>query len=80
MANYKEMYKLLFNEITDTINRLEQIQQKVEELYLETPDTLVALAAGSASDSVGHKQETAWGEGETSNRLVSALSKSSALE
>ena len=34
MENYKEMYLTLFNAITDEIERLKDLQQKVEELYL----------------------------------------------
>ena len=34
MENYKEMYLTLFNAITDEIERLKELQQKVEELYI----------------------------------------------
>ena len=34
MENYKEMYLTLFNAITDEIERLKDLQQKVEELYI----------------------------------------------
>ena len=34
MENYKEMYLTLFNAITDEIVRLKELQQKVEEMYI----------------------------------------------
>ena len=36
MADYKEMYYQLFNEITDVIEKLKEIQCKMEEMYAET--------------------------------------------
>lgn len=38
MPNYKEMYLKLFNEITDTIEHLRQLQRDTEEMYIsESP-------------------------------------------
>ena len=34
MENYKEMYLTLFNGITDEIERLKELQKKVEEMYI----------------------------------------------
>lgn len=34
MEIYKEMYIELFNAITDEIERLKEIQRKVEEMYI----------------------------------------------
>ena len=34
MENYKEMYLTLFNAITDEIERLKEIQQMVEDMYI----------------------------------------------
>ena len=34
MEDYKEMYLSLFNAITDEIERLKELQQKVEEIYI----------------------------------------------
>ena len=34
MEKYKEMYLTLFNAITDEIERLKELQQKVEEMYI----------------------------------------------
>ena len=35
MADYKEMYYQLFNEVTDVIEQLKQIQCKMEEMHAE---------------------------------------------
>jgi len=39
MNDYKEMYFLLFNKITDTIESLQEIQQQAEELYIEQEES-----------------------------------------
>ena len=36
MDNYKEMYLILFNAITDAIKILEEAQKKTEEIYINT--------------------------------------------
>ena len=43
MPNYKKMYHILFNEISETIERLQMIQQKAEELYINSDDTLLHI-------------------------------------
>ncbi|RPF43155.1 hypothetical protein EDD70_2115 [Hydrogenoanaerobacterium saccharovorans] len=40
MPEYQKMYSSLFNEITDTIERLKKIQQDVEELYISTDEPI----------------------------------------
>ncbi len=41
MADYQELYLKLFNNITDTIEQLQQIQKDAEELFIsqENNDT-----------------------------------------
>lgn len=39
MPDYKKMYYLLFNEITNTIEQLQIAQQRAEELYMDSEDT-----------------------------------------
>ena len=34
MNDYEEMYKALFNKITDVIEELKEVQQQVEEMYI----------------------------------------------
>lgn len=35
MADYKKMYLMLFNKITDVIEELEKIQQMTEKVYMD---------------------------------------------
>ncbi len=35
MPDYEKLYHKLFNEITETIEKLQKIQQDTEELYLD---------------------------------------------
>lgn len=39
MPDYRKMYSLLFNEITNVIEQLRRIQIKTEELYMESEET-----------------------------------------
>ena len=34
MSDYKELYFKLFNEITDVIGKLKEIQKQAEEMYI----------------------------------------------
>lgn len=36
MADYKKMYHTLFNEVTDTITKLQEAQKKAEEIYIKS--------------------------------------------
>lgn len=36
MENYKDMYFQLFNQITDVIEQLKEIQKKAEEMYINS--------------------------------------------
>ena len=38
MADYKEMYYKLFNEVSDVIEKLKEIQCKMEEMYTEASE------------------------------------------
>lgn len=40
MPDYQKMYKTLFNEVSNTIERLQIIQQEVEELYISAEEPL----------------------------------------
>lgn len=37
MADYKKLYFMLFNKLTDLSEEIATIQQQAEELYLELP-------------------------------------------
>lgn len=36
MVDYKEMYTILFNKVTDIIEELKQVQCQTEELYIQS--------------------------------------------
>jgi hypothetical protein len=38
MADYKKMYSILFNKITDLIEELQEVQKQTEALYLGSPE------------------------------------------
>lgn len=38
MADYKSMYYKLFNEVTDTIERLQKIQQECEQIFIDSEE------------------------------------------
>ena len=41
MADYRKMYDLLFNDVTDAISLLQRAQQKTEELFISGDDGVV---------------------------------------
>ena len=43
MPDYKEMYFTLFRELTKVIDQLQQVQQKMEEMYIDCEDNLVVF-------------------------------------
>lgn len=43
MTDYKDMYFLLLNKITDTIKDLQEIQQQAEEMYLAQEDSITRI-------------------------------------
>ena len=38
MADYKKMYTILFNKITDVIEELQEVQKETEDLYIDSPE------------------------------------------
>lgn len=41
MPDYQEMYHSLFNDVTDAISKLQQAQQKTEEMYMDSKETVL---------------------------------------
>ena len=41
MPDYQKMYHLLFNDVTDAIAKLQQAQQKTEEMYMDSKETVL---------------------------------------
>jgi len=58
MADYAKMYRLLFNVQTDTINTLRglilnliEAHQKVEDMYIDAPETNVTVLGAHPQES-----------------------------
>lgn len=43
MADYQNMYVTLFRGVTKAINTLQEVQQKTEELFIESDDAPIRL-------------------------------------
>lgn len=43
MTDYKDMYFLFLNRITDIIQDLQEIQQQAEEMYIVQDDTITRM-------------------------------------
>lgn len=41
MPDYQKMYHALFNDVTDAISKLQQAQQKTEEMYMDSKETVL---------------------------------------
>ena len=41
MPDYQKMYHSLFNDVTDAISKLQQAQQKTEEMYMDSRETVL---------------------------------------
>lgn len=50
MTDYKEMYFLLFNKITETILNLQEVQQQAEEMYISQENFLSHIIYLSAKE------------------------------
>ena len=50
MPDYQKMYHSLFNDVTDTISNLQQAQQKTEEMYVGSKESVLTALRGGASE------------------------------
>lgn len=57
MPDYQKMYHSLFNDVTEVITKLQQAQQKTEELYINSKETVLTPLHGGASEKEP-KEET----------------------
>lgn len=57
MPDYKEMYHILFHEMTKAISVLQNVQQKTEEMYIgdDPADSLIVMNPNQGSD--GDKEQ-----------------------
>ena len=44
LPNYKKMYLILVDEVTNTIDGLKSALEKAEDIYVESDDTVIELA------------------------------------
>ncbi len=44
LPNYKKMYLILVDEVTNTIDGLKSALEKAEDIYVESDDTAIELA------------------------------------
>lgn len=44
MSDYKKMYYILFNKITDVIGELQSIQRQTEEIYISGKEQIIELS------------------------------------
>ncbi|MDO0824932.1 hypothetical protein [Desulfosporosinus nitroreducens] len=51
MVDYKEMYSILFNKMTDIIEEIQQVQRQTEDMFIYGKDReFVLLKSGEDSD------------------------------
>ena len=50
MPDYQKMYHSLFNDVTDTITKLQQAQQKTEEMYIDSKETVLTTLRGGIGE------------------------------
>lgn len=43
MPNYRNMYYILFNKITNIIDELKEVQQLTEEIYMQSDNKIIKL-------------------------------------
>lgn len=43
MPDYKKMYLELFNAVTDAIEKLQEVQKKTEQMYIEAEEKEVVI-------------------------------------
>ncbi len=43
MVDYKKMYYLLFNKITDTIRELQEVQKQAVEMYVSADEWIIKI-------------------------------------
>ena len=48
MPDYQKMYHSLFNDVTDAVTKLQQAQQKTEEMYMDSKETVLTTFPGGS--------------------------------
>lgn len=50
MPDYQKMYHSLFNDVTDAISKLQEAQQKTEEIYMNSNEPVLTPLRGGAEE------------------------------
>lgn len=48
MPDYQKMYHSLFNDVTDAVTKLQQAQQRTEEMYIDSKETVLTTFLGGS--------------------------------
>jgi len=52
MPDYQKMYYALFNDVTNVVSKLQQAQQKTEEMYVDSMEAqLISLQGGDKKET-----------------------------
>ena len=51
MTDYQKMYRSLFNDVTDAVTKLQQAQQKTEEMYMDSTETVLTPLRGGEKET-----------------------------
>lgn len=57
MVDYQQMYKMLFNKMTDIIEEIQHVQRQTEEMYIHSTDSeLILVKSGRNSEESVQKE------------------------
>jgi len=57
MVHYEQMYKILFNKMTDIIEEIQEIQRQTEEMFMQGKDSEFILLKSSGNSEQPEKKE-----------------------
>jgi hypothetical protein len=57
MADYKKMYHKLFNAVTSAIEILQNAQLDTEEVYMDSPTTVLTMLETAQNEATGEEQK-----------------------
>ena len=57
MADYQKMYSMLFNAVTDVVDKLQEVQKATEELYILAEEAVIELMDQAEQVEQSYKSE-----------------------
>jgi len=57
MVDYEQMYRILFNKMTDIIEEIQEIQRQTEEMFIQGKDSEFILQKSCESLELPEKKE-----------------------